>query len=443
MSFNLASSILRGAWVIDPAFARSQIPFLVNIVNGTTQFDALTDDEKKEFEPYSYAVSNNVASVMASANYGENGKPENTKYVRVIPVVGVMMKYSQDCGPRGTMDIGRNIEQAANDKDTDAIIIKFDTPGGMVSGIQTFSDKIKSAREKKPVIAFVDDGLCCSAGYWAASSCTEIISSQKTDTIGSIGVYITLADFKGMFEKQGLKIHEIYADQSTGKNSSYREAMKGNYKPIKAEDLNPIAELFINTVKENRAGKLNAAKGDPFKGDTFMAERALEIGLIDSIGSLEFAVNRAAELSNASTSATHQNENLNLTNTDMKMKIMSSQVALAALLAVSFASGETEKEVELTAANLETINAKLTSDASAIDAHAATIATHEATIAERNETIATQTSKITKLESMSSNPQTETTVTTTAEGAPGEAKDEVKSETTLELERLQASMKVG
>lgn len=435
MSFNLASAILRGQWVIDPSFARSQIPFLVNFINGTTQFDALTDEERAALEPVTYSVVQTSATEYgASTIAGEGPKPDKSKYIRVIPVVGVMLKYSQSCGPRGTVDIGNSIAQAGNDPDTDAVVLKFDTPGGMVSGIQTFSQKIAEVRKKKPVVAFVDDGLCASAGYWAACACNEIVASQNTDTIGSIGVFITLADYKGYAEKQGLRVHEIYADQSTGKNSGYREAMKGNYKKIKADDLNPIADIFINTVKENRKGKLNAEAGDPFKGDTYMAERALEIGLIDSIGDMDFAINRAAELSNGYT-ANLQNtlENLNLTNTDMKMKILSSQAALAALLAVSFAQGETEKEVELTDAHLATINSKL-------GEYATAMSTATASINEKNATIANQAAKITALEKETIPPAGDAAGEKTEGPEWAKNEDPFYSETDAALAQLKASM---
>lgn len=121
---------------------------------------------------------------------------------------------------------------------------------------------------------------------------------------------------------------------------------------------------------------------------------------------------------------------------DMKIKINNKMAAMVAILALSFGENETEKEVEITDAHFAKIS-------DALEAALTAKATAENAIAEKDATITSQAAKITKLEGMSAPPQGETTVTTTTEGPKGEEKDEFKSETTLELEKLQASMKVG
>jgi protease IV len=170
----------------------------------------------------------------------------------------------------------------------------IDSPGGMVDGTATFADVIKAST--KPVIAFIDDGMAASAAYWIASYANEIIASQPTDQIGSIGAYSTLADFTGAYEKDGIKIKTVYAPQSTEKNEEHRQAFEhNNIKPAEAS-IGRIAQEFIDKIKENRSGKININVSDPFKGKIFFADEALKIGLIDSIGNLDFAVNRAQKL---------------------------------------------------------------------------------------------------------------------------------------------------
>ena len=114
--------------------------------------------------------------------------------------------------------------------------------------------------------------------------------------MGSIGVYTTLADFTGFYEKEGIKVHEIYSTLSTEKNKPYKEALKGNYEQIQNGVLDPLAAAFIGAIKTNRKKKLNTSEGNPFKGKLYMAEEAMAIGLIDSIGSFETAVSRVREL---------------------------------------------------------------------------------------------------------------------------------------------------
>jgi signal peptide peptidase SppA len=344
MSYTLASAILKGRWLLETNTARSYLPIVANVIKGQTSFEAATDEEKQALEPY---------NVTANFTGTQQGSTQETKTIAFVPVRGVLVKYTESCGPRGMTEIANNIKRLDADTTIDAIVLKIDSPGGMVDGTQTLADAINDCQ--KPVIAFIDDGMAASAAYWIASACDEIYASQKTDNIGSIGVYMTLADWKAYYESQGLPVHEIYADQSSEKNLEAKQAFKKNYAPIKKQLLNPIADEFIAAVKNNRKGKLNEAKGDPFKGAIYMAEEAVQLGLIDGLKSFDETVQRAAELSalSAGGSITAQTEH------DMTIKINNQQLALAAVLGIAFAEGETEKELDLTQENIVAVNAEL------------------------------------------------------------------------------------
>jgi protease-4 len=359
MSLALASAILRGTWLLDPNVAQNQLPIIEGILNGSTRFEPMSEDEKLKFNPEVFGVvgiagAGKIVPEASLVSVGTNSPGVNKpKMVKVIPIVGVMLKYSEDCGPIGMVEIAKRVSQASSDPQIDAIVLSIDSPGGMVEGTQTLVDAIKAS--EKPVVAFVNDGMACSAGYWIASSASEIFASQETDYVGSIGVYVTIADYKKAYEAKGIPIHQIYADQSSEKNKHYKDAIEGNYDSIKKGMLNPIADKFINSVKANRAGKLNAEKGDPFKGDVFMAKRAIEIGLVDKIGSLNDAILRAAELSSITSSETGATIQASNQNSDMKIKLLASQTLLAGVLGVSFAQGETEVEHELTPENIASV----------------------------------------------------------------------------------------
>jgi protease-4 len=86
----------------------------------------------------------------------------------------------------------------------------------------------------------------------------------------------------------GIKFHDIYADQSGDKNKIYKLALEGKYDAIKQEHLNPIAIKFQEAVKANRPN----LKEEPgvLTGKTFPADKAVEYGMIDSIGSMREAI---------------------------------------------------------------------------------------------------------------------------------------------------------
>lgn len=321
MSFNVLSAILRGTWLIDPSFAKANLPLVNSLLSGGFEGFEYKADKNKEAYILS-GVSAGVNTIHSSWSSINDQKVEEHSFA-VIPVLGPIMK-SDYCGDAGSMTRARQIREAANHPNIDAIILDIDSPGGMVDGTQTFADAINEVKQSKPVIGIINDGMAASAAYWYASQCTEVYVSQKTDMVGSIGVFLTLANFDKHFKEKGIEIHEIYAPESTEKNKDYKDAKNGDYKAIQSQ-LSFIAQSFIGAVNEGRGENLNLSKGDPFKGKMYFAEEAISIGLIDGIKSMDEVLERAAELSE------NQLSNSNNKNTTMSKKTYS---AINAVLGV-------------------------------------------------------------------------------------------------------------
>lgn len=303
-NYTLISSILSRPWLIDPQWVQNNLALVHSIISGgdvqghsprksssygidvpDTLPDRMSAEQYIEANMYNPRVLTAQGStVRASFWRSFNEAPKNS--IALIPVIGPVSKY-YDCGIAGTVDMARWVKEANESPNITAIMLQLDTPGGMVDGTQTFVDAILGSQ--KPVIGYVDDGMSASAGMWIASACDEIILSQKTDMVGSIGVLTTLADYSGYFEQKGIKLHEIYAPQSKDKNKDYRDALKGDYKAVR-DELAFIADVFINSIKTNRGDKLNLDAGDPFTGKMYFGDEAIAIGLADKYGSIEHAV---------------------------------------------------------------------------------------------------------------------------------------------------------
>jgi protease-4 len=154
------------------------------------------------------------------------------------------------------------------------------------------------------VVAFTD-GIMASAAYWIGCSASKIYASHKTVEVGSIGTAISFFDDSAWMEKQGFKDVYINADTSPDKNQDYFKALGGDTSAIKLNILNPTNDIFMNAVKENRGDKLKLTNikidgvtyQEPLTGKMYLAESAIENGLIDEIGTLQDAINAAIELS--------------------------------------------------------------------------------------------------------------------------------------------------
>lgn len=364
MSFKLISALLRQNWAIDKAYADDQMPYVLNLIAGKAPVWSFDDEGESLEEKKAKAESAN--KVIASVNtidmywynytkrYLEGGVPADS--IAIIDVDGPMMKNSY-CGSAGMIQMAEWVRVANNDENIIAIMFVIDSPGGMVDGSSTLGDAISAST--KPVWAFIEDGMCCSAAYMLAANANKIVSSHTKNVIGSIGVYTSIYDYSGYYEQLGIKKTDVYAPESSEKNNISREAAKDNFVPLQ-QDLSVYAQNFISLVESKRA--INKSKSDPFKGATFFASEAIEIGLIDSISSKESTLE---ELHNLATNNKSKNMFGNkfkaLGEAKGKESLEASEIAAlnaelteAGITAIQIVAIDAEKvdKSELTAANI-------------------------------------------------------------------------------------------
>jgi ClpP class serine protease len=246
-------------------------PFVIDPVS-MQQFDAY----KFDYNAYKYIPNPNI--------------PPNS--VAIISVCSPITKYNGDCGEPGSIQLSNYIMEMNRLDNIGSIVMIVDTPGGEARAANAFVSAIQ--KSKKPILSFID-GMSASLGVWLTSASDEVYFSNKMDQLGSIGSYCTLFDFSAYFEKEGIKIHEIYAPQSIDKNKDYKDAIAGDYSAIK-NDLKIHVDGFISFVKTSRGDKAAANQSAWDSGKMFYADEAVKLGLADGIKSFEQVISKAAWL---------------------------------------------------------------------------------------------------------------------------------------------------
>ncbi|WP_326567540.1 S49 family peptidase [Amycolatopsis rhabdoformis] len=165
-----------------------------------------------------------------------------------------------------------------------AVALLINSPGGAPTQSGLVAERIRQlADEKKvPVLAFAED-VAASGGYWLACAADEIFA-HRTSMVGSIGVISGGFGFTGLLERFGIerRLH------TAGANKSRLDP----FSPEKPEDVewlkkmhSQLHELFVDWVKERRGSRLTDTE-DLFTGDVWLGQKALDLGLIDGLGSL-------------------------------------------------------------------------------------------------------------------------------------------------------------
>ena len=191
----------------------------------------------------------------------------------VVDLKQPIVKYTS-YGYIGTQYIITLLKALESHQAVTAIVLDIDSGGGMVSGTEELASVIRSLQ--KPTVAYM-----CSAAYWIASACDKVVAAPFADAIGSIGTMLSFQDFAPFLEKYGVKVHELYAPESTEKNKWYRDLKEGNEKTV-LQNLSDTNARFISSVKAYRPD----AKEEVFKGNTYNAKKAKAMGLIDEIMTL-------------------------------------------------------------------------------------------------------------------------------------------------------------
>ncbi|SFC95310.1 Peptidase family S49 [Flexibacter flexilis DSM 6793] len=258
---------------------------------------------KMLFDPQAQAMAGNMETPTL-ATYAINGDPSTgfsgytleqapAQSIAVVEVRGPLMKESS-CFSAGTKELMSQSLAAAAHPNIAAVMFVFDTGGGSVAGTEVFANAIKSISQDygKPTLGMVED-LAASAGYWLLSACDEIYAYSESSMVGSIGTAIAVNDMSSMLEKMGVKEHYVTATASAEKNKDVIEAKAGNYGPIRKNMLDPINEVFRNAVITNRPNLAIDLKTEaPVNGAMYMAQEAVNIGLLDGICSMQEAVNK-------------------------------------------------------------------------------------------------------------------------------------------------------
>lgn len=285
-------NIINGVWFIDQKFAMNYYPIILDwMTHPQNEFarprNASNEDELTEDNAIRFATKQN--QLYGISDYGEYSAPEDApeNSIAVITINGAITKHDQSCGPSGMITKGNLLQRCFNNSNIKGIVLNIDSGGGEGYAMLGFNSVMQ--KKNKPVVAFAND-LVASAAYGIASGCDKIIANSELCEIGSVGTYMTIVDMKDYYERQGIKIMDVYATDSSEKNKEFKEAISGNPEPLR-KICDQFNEAFINSVKVNRGTALSEDNKEWSKGKIYFAKEALQVGLIDAIDSFDNVLN--------------------------------------------------------------------------------------------------------------------------------------------------------
>ena len=191
-------------------------------------------------------------------------------------------------------DLLKDLNYFAKRSDVKAIVLRVNSPGGAVAPSQEIYEKVKSISLKKPVVTSVGS-IAASGGFYAAAGSNKIVANRGS-ILGSIGVIVEYPVAVDLLEKIGLRFETIKSGTAKDIGSPTREVTKADRKALESV-VNNLHKQFVDAVAEGRSLDrdfvLSIADGRVFTG-----EQSYELGLVDTLGTLDDAVSLAGYLAN-------------------------------------------------------------------------------------------------------------------------------------------------
>jgi protease-4 len=221
---------------------------------------------------------------LGSMRDPEGGTPAFGPQVAIVKVEGMILDVE---------DVVRELRRHRENPLVRAVVIRINSPGGVVGPTQEIHQALMRVRDAgKPVVASLG-AVAASGGYYIAVAADQIYANPGTLT-GSIGVIMQLANVDTLLKKVGVDYVVVKAGQFKD-IGNFSRPMSPDERRVLQTLLDDVHGQFIQAVAEGR--KLDTTVVRQFAdGRIFSGTQAHALRMIDALGTLEDAVNRAASL---------------------------------------------------------------------------------------------------------------------------------------------------
>jgi protease-4 len=203
--------------------------------------------------------------------------------VALVRVTGIILDST---------DVIEELKEHSKNGSVKAIVLRVDSPGGGVAPSQEIYEEILKIKEKKKVVVSMGS-VAASGGYYISAPADRIVANAGTLT-GSIGVIMEIPNVSDLMEKIGVKTQVVKSGRHKDMASVFK-ALTPEEKEILQTVLDDVHDQFIEAVSEARGMEYEAVR-KLSDGRIFTGRMAKELGLVDELGNLEYAIMLAGKL---------------------------------------------------------------------------------------------------------------------------------------------------
>lgn len=233
-----------------------------------------------------------LSAYQRAAVEGSSGKRSKNK-IAVVFASGDIVQGEGSMDRIGSAKLSRTIRNLRLDESVKAVVLRVNSPGGDGLASDIILREVLLAKQEKPVVVSMGN-LAASGGYYIACGADHIVAQPVTLT-GSIGVFGLIPNAEGFFnEKLGITFDGI----QTNENADFvgiTKPLPEYQREMLQQEIDRFYDTFVQHVANGRNMSFESVDSIA-QGRVWSGIDALEIGLVDELGGLEEAIEKAADL---------------------------------------------------------------------------------------------------------------------------------------------------
>lgn len=224
-----------------------------------------------------FALSVKIAGMIIGT---EESALSNKEGVGLIEVKGMILDSKETI---------RQLRYFLKKESVKAVVLRVDSPGGIVAPSQEINAEVRKFAAKKKIIVSMGS-LAASGGYYISAPATMIYANPGTIT-ASIGVILKLSNIESLMDKIGIKSHTLKTGKYKDSGSPFRE-FSAEDRAMLQSVINNTHEQFVRAVAEGRKLPIEDVRKIA-DGRILSGEQAKEHKLVDRLGTMQDAVEEA------------------------------------------------------------------------------------------------------------------------------------------------------
>ncbi len=226
----------------------------------------------------------------ASISSGRKGKGPNR--IAIVYAQGEIIYGEGSTQVIGQEKVIKALKKIGKKKNIKAVVLRVNSPGGSALASELIWEELEHLKKTKKVVVSMGN-VAASGGYYIAANAHEIVATPTTIT-GSIGVWGVLPNVNRLANRWGINAEQVTTNKRAMMYSPFEPLSNATREEIKV-GINQVYQTFLKRVAKGRNMSKEAVH-EIAQGRVWSGIEAKEIGLVDHLGGLETALDRAAAL---------------------------------------------------------------------------------------------------------------------------------------------------